>query len=116
MLFLGKWGNSPQLMSYISNFKICPLIYYLAKSRQDELTHYYHIFAFKVNYLALNTDYVLRTGSFDPSKGEKDEFITESNELKDKALQRYLQARVQFFKPCFFLFFFPTDIVCEKNS
>ncbi|XP_067032420.1 notchless protein homolog 1-like isoform X1 [Acropora muricata] len=46
-----------------------------------------------VNYLALNTDYVLRTGSFDPSKGEKDEFITESNELKDKALQRYLQAR-----------------------
>ncbi|KAK2574016.1 Notchless protein-like protein 1, partial [Acropora cervicornis] len=46
-----------------------------------------------VNYLALNTDYVLRTGSFDPSKGEKDEFITERKGLKDKALQRYLQAR-----------------------
>ena len=48
-----------------------------------------------MNHLALNTDYALRTGAFDPSKGHTEEVISDSDALKDKALQRYVQAKVQ---------------------
>ena len=48
-----------------------------------------------MNHLALNTDYALRTGAFDPSKGHTEEVISDSDALKDKALQRYIQAKVQ---------------------
>lgn len=48
-----------------------------------------------MNHLALNTDYAIRTGAFDPSKGLIDEGLTDSNALKDEALQRYMQAKVQ---------------------
>lgn len=47
-----------------------------------------------VNHLALNTDYALRTGAFDPSKGSSNELVTaETDALKEKALQRYTQAK-----------------------
>jgi len=50
-----------------------------------------------VNHLALNTDYALRTGAFDPSKSPSDDLVTaDSDSLKEKALQRYTQAKVQF--------------------
>lgn len=52
-----------------------------------------------MNHLALNTDYALRTGAFDPSKGPSaaDELVTaDSDTLKEKALQRYTQAKVQY--------------------
>jgi len=50
-----------------------------------------------VNHLALNTDYALRTGAFDPSKSTSDGLVmSESDSLKEKALQRYTQAKVQF--------------------
>ena len=49
-----------------------------------------------MNHLALNTDYALRTGAFDPSKGGSDEVVmTDSDTVKEKALQRYTQAKVQ---------------------
>ena len=49
----------------------------------------------QVNHLALNTDYALRTGAFDPSKGLADELgVADSDALKEKALQRYTQAKV----------------------
>ena len=49
----------------------------------------------QVNHLALNTDYALRTGAFDPSKGSTaHEVITDSSILKDKALERYTEAKV----------------------
>lgn len=49
----------------------------------------------QVNYLALNTDYALRTGAFDPSKGSTaHEVTTDSSILKDKALERYTEAKV----------------------
>ena len=48
-----------------------------------------------MNYLALNTDYALRTGAFDPSKGLAEELSTkDSDTVKEKALQRYTQAKV----------------------
>lgn len=48
-----------------------------------------------MNHLALNTDYALRTGAFDPSKGPTDELVTaDIDTLKEKALQRYTQAKV----------------------
>ncbi|CAH3111277.1 unnamed protein product, partial [Porites lobata] len=47
-----------------------------------------------VNHLALNTDYALRTGAFDPSKGSTAyEVTTDSSILKDKALERYTEAK-----------------------
>ena len=50
-----------------------------------------------MNYLALNTDYALRTGAFDPSKSLSHEVATaDSDTLKEKALQRYTQAKVQY--------------------
>ena len=49
----------------------------------------------QVNHLALNTDYALRTGAFDPSKGSTaHELTTDSSILKDKALERYTEAKV----------------------
>ena len=49
-----------------------------------------------MNHLALNTDYALRTGAFDPSKGGSDEAVmTDSDTVKEKALQRYTHAKVQ---------------------
>ena len=49
----------------------------------------------QVNHLALNTDYALRTGAFDPSKGSTAyEVTTDSSILKDKALERYTEAKV----------------------
>ena len=49
----------------------------------------------QVNHLALNTDYALRTGAFDPSKGSTaHEVTTDSSILKDKALERYTEAKV----------------------
>ena len=49
----------------------------------------------QVNHLALNTDYALRTGAFDPSKGGTAyEVTTDSSILKDKALERYTEAKV----------------------
>ena len=48
-----------------------------------------------MNHLALNTDYALRTGAFDPSKGSSDELVTAENDtLKERALQRYTHAKV----------------------
>ena len=48
-----------------------------------------------MNHLALNTDYALRTGAFDPSKGSTDELVTAENDtLKERALQRYTNAKV----------------------
>ena len=48
-----------------------------------------------MNHLALNTDYALRTGVFDPSKGSSDELVTAENDtLKERALQRYMHAKV----------------------
>lgn len=49
----------------------------------------------QVNHLALNTDYALRTGAFDPSKcSTAHEVTTDSSILKDKALERYTEAKV----------------------
>lgn len=49
----------------------------------------------QVNHLALNTDYALRTGAFDPTKGSTaHEVTTDSPILKDKALERYTEAKV----------------------
>ena len=48
-----------------------------------------------MNHLALNTDYALRTGAFDPSKVSSDELVTTENDtLKERALQRYTNAKV----------------------
>ena len=48
-----------------------------------------------MNHLALNTDYALRTGAFDPSKVSSDELVTTENDtLKERALQRYKNAKV----------------------
>lgn len=48
-----------------------------------------------MNHLALNTDYALRTGAFDPLKNPPDELATaDSDTLKGNALQRYMQAKV----------------------
>lgn len=48
-----------------------------------------------VNVLALNTDYVMRTGSFEPAKAkivyEQSDFIVDPDELKVEALKRYKQ-------------------------
>ena len=53
----------------------------------------------QVNHLALNTDYALRTGAFDPSKGSTaHELTTYSSILKDKALERYTEAKVWDYK------------------
>lgn len=53
----------------------------------------------QVNHLALNTDYALRTGAFDPSKGSTvHEVTTDSSILKDKALERYTEAKVWDYK------------------
>ena len=53
----------------------------------------------QVNHLALNTDYALRTGAFDPSKdGTAYEVTTDSSILKDKALERYTEAKVWDYK------------------
>lgn len=50
----------------------------------------------QVNHLGLNTDYALRTGAFDPSNSPSDDLLTADNDtLKEKALQRYTQAKVQ---------------------
>ena len=48
-----------------------------------------------MNHLALNTDYALRTGAFDPSKGPTESVTADSETLKEKALQRYTQAKVE---------------------
>ena len=51
-----------------------------------------------MNHLALNTDYALRTGAFDPSRGSSDELAkADSDTLKERASQRYTQAKVQYF-------------------
>ena len=48
-----------------------------------------------MNHLALNTDYTLRTGAYDPSNGVADELArADSDTLKERALQRYTQAKV----------------------
>ena len=48
-----------------------------------------------MNHLALNTDYALRTGAYDPSKVSSDELVTTENDtLKERALQRYTNAKV----------------------
>ena len=48
-----------------------------------------------MNHLALNTDYALRTGAFDPSKVSSDESVTSENDtMKERALQRYTHAKV----------------------
>lgn len=48
-----------------------------------------------MNHLALNTDYALRTGAFDPSNSRShDLVVADSDTLKEKALQRYTQAKV----------------------
>lgn len=53
----------------------------------------------QVNHLALNTDYALRTGAFDPSKGgTAHKVTTDSSILKDKALERYTEAKVWDYK------------------
>lgn len=53
----------------------------------------------QVNHLALNTDYALRTGAFDPSNGSTAyEVTTDSSILKDKALERYTEAKVWDYK------------------
>lgn len=43
--------------------------------------------------MALNTDYALRTGAFDPTKGKTIEGL-DLEELKKQALQRYEEAKV----------------------
>ena len=51
-----------------------------------------------MNHLALNTDYALRTGAFDPSNSPSDDSVAAYRDtLKEKALQRYTQAKVKYF-------------------
>merc|ERR1712217_36202 len=45
-----------------------------------------------VNVLALNTDYALRTGAFDPVQAAKGGEVS-GNNVKEKALQRYRDAK-----------------------
>ena len=48
-----------------------------------------------MNHLALNTDYALRTGAFDPSNSRSEDLVAaDSDTLKEKAMQRYTQAKV----------------------
>lgn len=75
-----------------------PSIYYPSLNNKQSC---FHTIASQVNHLALNTDYALRTGAFDPSKGHTDEVISDHDALKDKALQRYTQAKVQHCCPKF---------------
>ena len=54
-----------------------------------------------MNTMALNTDYAIRTGAFDPVQLAKDKNMTASKplseeELKQKALERYKAAKVFF--------------------
>ena len=62
-----------------------------------------------MNTMALNTDYAIRTGAFDPVQLAKDKNVTASEplseeELKQKALERYQTAKVFFPYLCFSCF------------
>lgn len=46
-----------------------------------------------VNVLALNTDYAMRTGAFDPRKGRSDDAVCDTAELQRRAQERYDEAR-----------------------